>query len=94
VAFALPIANGMTKTSDKCLVRWVLQRGGENLTCQVDVRRSRATTYEVAVVPHTHVEWGTVEAVKSPLAALRRHAEIANLLMEDGWSVARHTTSH
>jgi hypothetical protein len=60
----------------------------------VDVRFSGATTYEIAVVPHANVDWGTVEAVKSPLAALRRHAEIANQLLEHGWSVARHTTSH
>ncbi len=84
----------MTNNSGDCLVRWVLQRGGQNLTCQVDVRHNGATTYEIAVVPHANVEWGTVEAVKSPLAALRRHAEITNRLLETGWSVARHTTRH
>jgi hypothetical protein len=77
-----------------CLVRWTLRRGEANVTCQVDVRRNGSTTYEVAVVPHANVEWGIVEEVKSPLAALRRHAEIANRLMENGWSVTRHTTSH
>ena len=77
-----------------CLVRWTLHRSGENVTCQVDVRRNGSTTYEVAVVPQANVEWGIVEEVKSPLAALQRHAEIANRLMESGWSVTRHTSSH
>lgn len=84
----------MMKSTDACLVRWILQRGRENLTCQVDVRRNGATTYEIAVVPHANVQWGSVEAVRSPLAALQRHAEITNRLLEHGWSVARHTTSH
>jgi hypothetical protein len=74
------------------LVQWVLRRGNEQVTCQVDVRRNGKTTYEVAVVPHHAIETSTVEATPSSVAALQRHAELALWLREQGWSVARRTS--
>jgi hypothetical protein len=78
----------------KHLVRWVLTRGVESVTCQINVRGRRSNTYEIAVVPHTNVGWGSIEDVKTPWAALHRHAEITNRLLNEGWSVTRHTPLH
>jgi hypothetical protein len=84
-------SHGRHQVETACLVQWIFRRGSENVTCQVDVCRNGSTTYQLAVVPHRDVEAATIETIKSPLIALQRHAEIANRLREDGWSVARRT---
>jgi hypothetical protein len=70
-----------------CVMRWILRRGNDFVTCQIDaLLNSRA--YEVSVVPHWNVRAMATESVASPRLALQRHAEIAKQLREAGWVVA------
>lgn len=73
-------------TETVCLLRWVLQRGGEFLTCQIDahVRRS---AYDVCIVPHRDLNAASIEVVTTPGRALQRHAEVAMRLRNDGWRI-------
>jgi hypothetical protein len=77
-------------TEPVCLVRWIFQRSGNTLTCQVDASATRSS-YDVAVVPHWNVAAAAVETVETPGRALQRHAEIAKHLRETGWLLAHHT---
>jgi hypothetical protein len=70
------------------VVRWLFTRNGRALTCQVRTD-GRGSSYEVAVVPHWDVDLSVVEQVETPVNALQRHAQIAMMLREAGWSVAR-----
>jgi hypothetical protein len=70
-----------------CLIRWVLQRGGEILTCQVDAHVHRSA-YDVCIVPHWDVDAASIEVIATPSRAFQRHAEIAMRLRNAGWFVA------
>jgi len=74
------------------LVRWIFHRNGHALTCQVDAGAT-PTSYDVCIVPHWNVAAAAVETMKSPVRALRRHAEIAKELQEAGWRLAHRTTT-
>jgi hypothetical protein len=68
------------------MLRWVLQRGDESVTCQIDAHANRSA-FDVSLVPHGDVNAGAIEVVPSPAQALQRHAEIAMQLRNAGWSV-------
>jgi len=72
------------------VVRWLFTREGRALTCQVDTDET-GSQFEVAVVPHWDLGLTVVEEAPSTANALRRHAEIALMLKDAGWSVARHS---
>jgi hypothetical protein len=74
------------------LVCWIFHRNGHALTCQVDARAT-PSSYDVCIVPHWNVAAASVETVKSPVKALRLHAEIAKQLQEAGWLLARRTAT-
>ena len=67
------------------ILRWVMQRQAETITCAVDATPEQ--TYEVCVVPHRNVAETMIERFGSPVEALKRHAEVALALRETGWSV-------
>jgi len=83
VALRLRLAAGMTQ-----IVSWLFTRDGKALTCEVGADPSRSS-YEVAVVPHWDHASAIVEDAPTPVNALQRHAQIAMLLRDAGWSVAR-----
>jgi hypothetical protein len=66
------------------MVRWVLRRGMDVLTCRVDAHLDRAR-FVVSLVPHRNVAEAAVEPTDTPTRALQRHAEIAMRLRDAGW---------
>jgi hypothetical protein len=70
------------------LLRWILRRGNDALTCGVDARGDRS--FDVCVVPHWDISASVIERFPAPTSALRRHAEIAARLRQSGWVVADH----
>ena len=74
-----------------CLLRWVFHRGAEVLTCAIEAAGRRS--YDVCILPHWNLAEAAVEHFDAPASALRRHAEIAWRLRQDGW-VAQYGTSH
>ena len=54
------------------------------LTCEVRV--SGKQPYDVCVVPHWDVSSSVIETFQRPAGALRRHAELASYLRQEGWS--------
>jgi hypothetical protein len=74
------------------IVRWILRRGADAITCEVDVRANRS--YDVCVVPHRDVSSSRVERFDAPTAALLRHAEIARGLRQQGWALTDYVTAN
>jgi hypothetical protein len=70
------------------MVNWLFTRGTRALTCQVGTDGA-GSSFEVAVVPHWDLSLAVVEEAQSPATALQRHAQIAMMLKDAGWSVAR-----
>lgn len=68
------------------LLRWVLTRGDEAVTCQVNAHADRRTA-DVSVLPHSKIRAGAVLAVPSTCDALLLHAHIASRLKDAGWRV-------
>jgi hypothetical protein len=66
------------------IVSWVLQRGHQLLTCEVD---RASSSFEVAVVPHWDVSASAIETFATPVDALQRHAEIISELRQRGWAL-------
>lgn len=71
------------------LLRWVFERRGSTITCEVDVNDARAC--EVCLIPHWDVASSVVERFDGPMSALERHAELSRELRAAGWIVAEHT---
>ncbi len=67
-----------------CMVRWVLRRGMDVLTCRVDAHLDRAR-FDVSLVPHCNIAAAAIELADTPTRALQRHAEIAMRLRDAGW---------
>jgi len=79
------------RTSQRLLC-WIFQRGRHAITCQVD-RQGHRATYMVSVVPHWDLRRAAVATFASVAAALRHHAEMAEALREQGWTLASYTTA-
>lgn len=75
------------------LLRWVFERGNQQLTCGVD-QRPADQTYTLSVVPHSNVAAGVAENFTSAVGALRRHAVIALELRKSGWRLAAYTAEN
>jgi hypothetical protein len=77
--------------TERCLLRWVFHRGSADLTCEVDSHGSRG--FDVQLL----VGWSPVPSIcehfDNPIAALERHAELSQLLREEGWAVTEHTAT-
>ena len=70
------------------ILRWLFRQSDRVLTCGV----SRAeAAFEVMTVPHWDIKRASVERFSCAKEALQRHAEIAVLLRESGWSAAAYT---
>ena len=82
---------GLDSADTAPVVSWLFTRNGQALTCQVDQMdvRDAGSSYAVAVVPHWDIAQAVVEDVPTPASALQRHAQIALMLREAGWCVAR-----
>lgn len=72
-------------------LRWSLQHRNATITCQLDVRGSRS--YELCVVPHWDPTLAVIERYEAPARAFLRHAEVAGLLRERGWTVIDHVSA-
>jgi hypothetical protein len=73
------------------VVRWVLHRHDETITCEVDLRSRRHCV--VSVVPAWDAPAAVFEAFDDPGIALRRHAEMARRLREHGWDLDRRAST-
>jgi hypothetical protein len=69
------------------MLRWDFLRGHKAVTCEV--RATGASSYDVCVIPHWDVSSSVVERFAHPVAALRRHAQIASDFQQAGFSVSR-----
>ena len=74
-------------TESEGILRWIFLRGTKALTCEVRV--SGKQPYDVCVVPHWDVSSSVIETFQRPAGALRRHAELASYLRQEGWSLIR-----
>jgi hypothetical protein len=70
------------------MLRWVLQRNEQAITCELDARGTRS--YEVCIVPHWNLSAAVIERFDAPTPALLRHAEVSRRLGESGWKVVDH----
>ena len=75
-------------TQSAPLLLWVLQRGANAITCELDARDDQS--YEVCVVPHWDPSATVIERFQTPMLAVERHADIARRLRENGWIVIDH----
>ena len=73
------------------MLRWILERDKNAVTCQLDARGSRS--YEVCIVPHWNPSSAVIESYDAPTPALLRHAEITRRLREKGWMVIDHVAA-
>src|SRR5947207_4664367 len=69
------------------LVCWMFQRGSDAATCEVDFD-PRRSSYEVYVTPPRGSSDTLVERFDRASSALQRHAEIASMLRQSGWTVS------
>jgi hypothetical protein len=70
------------------MLRRMLRGHFDAITCQLDVRGTRA--YEVCVLPHWNPSLTLIERYDSLAPALLRHAEVGRRLRGGGWSVIDH----
>ena len=68
------------------MLRWLLRSGAAALACEVGMNADR--TFDVRVVPSSGSRDAIVERYPGLVAAMERHAEIANALRDSGWQVA------
>jgi hypothetical protein len=68
------------------VVRWVLLRGSDAVTCEV--RFNGLRSYDVSVLPHWTRSMAVVEHYQNLLSALHRQADIAGGFQHDGWLLA------
>jgi hypothetical protein len=73
------------------LVRWILERRGNAITCEVDMNATHACN--VSVIPHWNAASAFVEHFDGPVQAMERHAEVTQELRNAGWVVTRHLRS-
>jgi hypothetical protein len=66
-----------------CL-RWTFQRDGSAITCEIKVGGAGRSA-AVHVVPDWDSSLAHVEPAVSTVAAMQRHAEIAQVLRDAGW---------
>ena len=72
------------------LLQWVLRKGADLVTCQLD---EQAHAYTVSLVPHRNVQLASVEVFERGTSAFARHAALADRLRQTGWTVIAHTGS-
>jgi hypothetical protein len=74
------------------LLRWVFQRGNRMITCQLD-RNGRQAAYTLSLVPHWDVRQAASETFDAGFSAFRRHADLAEQLRGQGWTLASYTVA-
>ena len=76
-----------TTPDSRRLLRWVLCRGEEAITCQID-RALADGSYAVSVVPHRDLAAAAIETYETSMPAFQRHAAIVSELRQTGWKMA------
>ena len=76
-----------TTPDSRRLLRWVLCRGEEAITCQID-RTLADGSYAVSVVPHRDLAAAAIETYETSMPAFQRHAAIVSELRQTGWKMA------
>lgn len=76
------------ETASAPLLRWVFERRGDRLTCELDARSDDA--FEVCLVPHWDTARSVVERFNGAGVALHRHAELVSGLRDAGWMLAEY----
>jgi hypothetical protein len=77
-----------TTSAPGSMLRWTFQREGREVTCEVRVG-DKGNRCGVHITADWDRERPIIEAVPTAVAAVRRHAEIAMMFREAGWSTAR-----
>ena len=75
----------MATPDSRRLLRWVLYRGEEAITCQID---RTFGSYAVSVIPHRDLTAAAVETYDASIPAFQRHAAIVSELRQTGWKMA------
>jgi hypothetical protein len=78
-----------SSSEPQMVLRWLFRQSDRLLTCGIS--RAAEAAFEVVTVPHWDIKRASVERFSCAKAALQRHAEIAALLRESGWSAAAYT---
>jgi hypothetical protein len=73
------------------LLRWIFERRGDAITCEVDMNAGHAC--DVSVIPHWNAAAAFIEHFGGPVQAMERHAELAQELRDAGWVVTEHVNS-
>ena len=76
-----------TTPDSRRLLRWVLCRGEEAITCQID-RTLADGSYAVSVVPHRDLAAAAIETYETSMPAFQRHAAIVSELRQTGWKMS------
>jgi hypothetical protein len=71
-------------TSSQPLLEWVLCRGREIVTCQLD---QAGDQYRVSVLPHRTRDRLFVRLFDAGLSAFQRHAALVKELRDVGWTL-------
>lgn len=75
-------------TADRTpVVSWVLRQGTAAITCGIEMKADRS--FELSVVPSWSRRSSLVEQFPGAVAAMERHAQVADRLRDLGWSVTR-----
>ena len=80
-------ASRSPRAESAAMLGWDFLRGRKAVTCEE--RATGRSLYDVCVVPLGDVSSSVVERFAHPVAALRRHAQIASDFQEAGFSVSR-----
>jgi len=80
------MTNRFDRRTHPPLLRWVFQRGDEQLLCQVHVQGAHSVTLSIMSVGG--IARTAVEKFDDALQAFQRHARIAVELREFGWTLA------
>jgi hypothetical protein len=74
-----------TPAESTCVLRWLLARGDDRLTC--DLSQVSDGRLQVSVFPHWNIARAIVVRLDHPIEAFERHAAVVQQLRESGWSV-------
>jgi hypothetical protein len=77
------------KTSSASMLRWTFRRGHREVTCEVRV--GTEGTAGVHITADGDRRRPIIEPAPTAVAAFRRHAEIAMMLRDAGWSTHHRT---
>jgi hypothetical protein len=85
----------MTTSSSRTmtLLRWAFQKHYRTITCCIAMVDD-GSAFDVCVLPHWDLSASTIARFEDAAKAFERHAEIALMLRQAGWTTAQHSPRH